>query len=503
MATNESKDFQRKPHFTFIWIIENASSLLNSGWVDSPSFIVQRMEKTKWKLSTYYDISMGELCLQISREEDNGPDSIEIEHEISILDDDGSPIAMLTYLQQFRCATLCSPNLSESGDEVFFQRRDEFLPNDELTVRCRMFRTGTEISKSDTCFARTRLGVDRRSFVWAVRDFSSLRKEEKRTRIINPNTHGSPRLILSLFLSERDLKTYLNIQIDHNSETSCHFIICKISVLDSYGRKVHSKETEGLLDEDFQVCTFRKDKIMNDESFALENDVLYLKCEFELVAELVWNRIESYGYSNLEDPEQEATEMLEFQDETCTAGCPFKKTLEDLYGYESLSDVSLRSGVTSLPAHKNILSARSPVFKAMFTQDMREKTSRIVDIPDLNADTLSRLLLYIYKDTVEELQWESAVDLFRAAEKYQLLNLRKKCSVFLKSNLSVYDVCSILSLANMHEAGDLRKAAEDFISEHDNEVFDSNEWKTFKEKNFRLASEIMERIILLMKRKSS
>ncbi|GBN59355.1 Speckle-type POZ protein, partial [Araneus ventricosus] len=430
MNAQASKYSQRKAHFTFIWSIENGSALIVSEYLKSPRFIAHSMEKTKWRLMMYKRFYGKSIHLGIQREENHGPDSIEIEFELSILDANGSPLGNSTFQKEFTDTDYeCWLCIFHDREQVFFQRRAEFLPNDTFTVRCRMWRLGTGISKSETCFARTRLGLDRRSFVWEIKEFSSLQSEQKRTHCLYPPSSGSPQLILYLFLSEKNGKNYVNIQIDQNSAVRSHYILCKCSLLDSEGRVVHSKEIQNIiLMNQPEVYTFQeffeKDKLLNDESSLLQNDILYLKCEFQIKAEPAWNRIDSYGFSTLEDMERTTSETIGMRirkpDDTFDACCPFKNAFEDLFENKRLSDVCLRTGARSFPAHKMVLSVRSPVFEAMFTQDMREKTSRIVEIPDLDVDTLSRLLLYIYKDTVEELQWESAMGLFRAADKYQI-----------------------------------------------------------------------------------
>ncbi|GBN37600.1 Speckle-type POZ protein [Araneus ventricosus] len=499
-----SNECQRKAHFTFIWTIENANALLVCMTVESPTFIMQSMENTKWKLKNNIFVN-GTIHLAIERQEDNGPDSIEIEFELSVLAADGSPLRMGKSEKEFKCTTQYYISSFQRRDEIFFYKIAETFPNDALTVRCRMWRAEAEISKVDACFARTRLSVDRRCSIWALREFSRLQPEKKRSHRLYPTLDGSPQLILSLFLKERNGKNYVNIQIDQNYATRDNYIYSKISLLDSDGKVVHSVEGQEYIDSNFvEVLTFEeffeKDELMNDKTSLLPNDVLSLRCEFIINAEPVWSRIENYRYLNLEELESLTTEKSEMhlseQGESIIACCPFKKAFEGLYGEEGLSDINLQAGATSLPAHKTVLSARSPVFKAMFTQDKRENISKIIDIPDMDGDTIRRLLLYIYKDTVQDLEWKSARDLFRAADKYQLLDLKKKCSLFLKSNLSVSNVCHVLILADMHKDGNLRKGVEDFISKHDNIVFDSDEWKKFKEENFRLALEIMERIIL-------
>ncbi|XP_055953907.1 uncharacterized protein LOC129989409 [Argiope bruennichi] len=623
MARITNKNCQREAHFTFIWIIENGSALLVPNYVKSPEFTVRSMERTKWMLSLETVSDFESFEIYINRRDDNGPDSIQMEFELSLLDINGIPLKMESSKTELKKKA----DLKLFDHEVLNQSRAEILSNDALTVRCRMWRTGAEALKSEMCFARTCMGMDRRSFIWAIREFSSIQQEEKRTYYLNPRSRGSPQLVLNLFLSEKEGENYVNIEISRNDTTKSHFILCRISLLDNYGRVVHSKKTVSFACANYKeidtIQFYSKEKLMTDKSSLLQNDVLFLRCEFQVETEPIWSGIENYRYLNLENLQQETIEMRQMQltipnecctsgcpfkktlevmhgdenlsdvtlqaggkslqqetteenlqqgttemrqmqlaipkecctsgcpfkktlevmhgdenlndvtlraggkslqqetteenlqqettemrqmqlaipKECCTSGCPFKKTLEVMHGDENLSDVTLRADGKSLPAHKSVLSARSPVFKVMFTHDMREKTSKIVDIPDFNADTVGCLLLYIYKNTVENLEWEGVVDLFRAADKYQLLDLKKKCSIILKSNFSVSSVCTILSLADMHEERDLLKAAEDFISRHDNEVFDSDEWKTLKEENFHLAMEVMERIIRLGKQK--
>ncbi|GBN14529.1 Speckle-type POZ protein B [Araneus ventricosus] len=502
MGAQASNYCERKPHFTFIWAIENSLELDVNGLFESPRFVVQSIENSIWKIMFKVFFNR-RIELAILRE-DNGANIIQTEFEFSVLGADGSPLRIQRSKKEFKVKDEGSLVLIEDYDEVLSQRRVEFLPNETLTVRCRMWGMGNEASETETCFARTRMGVDRRSFVWPIVGFSSLQPGQKRTHLLNPASYGSPQLILSLSLSERQGKDYLNFHIDQNYATIDHFFICNISLLDCDCRVFHSKKFQFFIQPHIpEVFTYRgfleKDELLNDESSLLPNDVLSLRCEFKISAEPVFSRIENYRYLNLENLEWIKTEVSDIQlgelGESFTACCPFKKAFEELYEMEDLCDVSLRVGEKSFPAHKSILGARSPVFKAILTQDKREKINKVVDIPDMNVDTLGRLLLYIYKDTVQDLQWESAMDLFKAADKYHLLDLRKRCSFFLKSNLRVSNVCSIILLVYMHEDSDLRKFVENFISIQNNKVFKSEAWKNFRMENFSLALEITERVI--------
>ncbi|CAL1295703.1 unnamed protein product [Larinioides sclopetarius] len=334
MNANASHDCQKKAHYTFIWSIENGNSLLVSTYLKSPKFTAQSLEKTTWSLVVNSVFRSKTLDLLLKREEDIGPDRIEIEFELSILDGDGSSLGMTTGKETFTNSHHLWVRLYPDTDDIFFRRSGEFLPNDTFTVRYRMWRTETEISRPDTCFARTRLGMDRRCFVWGIREFSNILPKQKKTQILNPTSHGSPQLILSLFFTEKNGKNYVNIQINQNSASGSRFVFCKIFLLDSDGRAVHSKEFHGsILFKNPQVFTFSEffeiDKLMNGESSLLQNDVLYLRCEFLIGTEPIWSRIDSSGSSCAKDLESITTELLDMHlgepYKSCVPGCPFKK----------------------------------------------------------------------------------------------------------------------------------------------------------------------------------
>ncbi|GIY37151.1 TD and POZ domain-containing protein 3 [Caerostris extrusa] len=80
------------------------------------------------------------------------------------------------------------------------------------------------------------------------------------------------------------------------------------------------------------------------------------------------------------------------------------------------------------------------------------------------------MLGYLYTADVEGLQWESAIDLYKAADKYEILSLKKKCSSFLKLNLTPTTACDILLLSDLHMDGDLKTYVQNFIVKHHNEI---------------------------------
>ncbi|XP_055953190.1 TD and POZ domain-containing protein 3-like [Argiope bruennichi] len=169
----------------------------------------------------------------------------------------------------------------------------------------------------------------------------------------------------------------------------------------------------------------------------------------------------------------------------------FLDDLKFFYNGSIFHDVKFQIGTETVPAHKDILRARSPVFKTMFDTDMKEKVSECINITDLNLDTLKRMLLFIYTDTTGELDFQSAKELYFASDKYDISSLKQRCSNFMAQNMQPSNVCEILILADMHRDEELKSVAQEYILEHDQQIFTSDEWKSFMESNSYLAAQVM------------
>ncbi|KAF8770887.1 speckle-type POZ protein-like B [Argiope bruennichi] len=165
--------------------------------------------------------------------------------------------------------------------------------------------------------------------------------------------------------------------------------------------------------------------------------------------------------------------------------------LTSLYKEGTLCDTKLRTDSETFPVHKNVLSARSPVFKNMFTSGMIETTGDCVDIPDISADTVRRLLMFIYTDTVKDMTWQNAMELYAAADKYQIDSLKLKCSTFFRLNVQPTNCCDLLWLSDLHQDADLKQFVQRYIVTRDKDVFGSEEWRAFMSNNVQLAADTM------------
>ncbi|GFT05880.1 speckle-type POZ protein-like B [Nephila pilipes] len=163
----------------------------------------------------------------------------------------------------------------------------------------------------------------------------------------------------------------------------------------------------------------------------------------------------------------------------------------------SFVDVHLKCGSVAIPAHKNILSMRSPVFSAMFSSEMKESRKNEVDITDVDVPVLRMMLKYVYTGKVENLTVSSAGDLLFAADKYQLKGLKTRCSDYLKSTVSIQNVLGILSLGDLLDP-DLKMFAMDFICEKCDEfpaLEKTKEWKNLQKEKSSLAFEVLTSLV--------
>ena len=92
---------------------------------------------------------------------------------------------------------------------------------------------------------------------------------------------------------------------------------------------------------------------------------------------------------------------------------------------KQLNDVEFLVGEKSFWAHRFIVSARSPVFAAMFSSDMIEATKGKVEIVDTKADVFETFLKFLYTGHLET--YDGLEQLLALAIKYEVETLKNVC----------------------------------------------------------------------------
>ncbi|GBM11951.1 Speckle-type POZ protein B [Araneus ventricosus] len=487
-----------KKCFTFTWELENINyCVLKKGTnIKSPAFVVDSIDETKWYLGLYLRGRQDGnfIGFYLYRDADSkGAIQVEVYYELAFIAEDGS------VLKSYDKSKFNFPKNHGSGfpefvkrNDVFISKRAAFLPRDTLTARCRIWKSVGQMSEGVRCFARTRIGVQKRTFLWNVKNFSTLESEKKCSYKIKSIETDASLLSVDLsltggFSSEEIIRFELSLQ----DKTKTFFTV-QLYLLNASGNRVQCNHEEFWFDDVSKSKEFKffftKSKLIEMKSLYLPDDILSLHWEWAFSKGVISNEIEDVQYSCASSDCKSSNNENLINQKMMPLSYSLNDNLKSLYDENFLCDVKLKTSTSIFPAHKIILSASSSVFKAMFSNDMKENGSNCVDIEDLSDDTINRMLLFMYTTRVEDLTWERASHLYAASDKYAILSLKDICSSYLKNNLSPSKACEVLLLSDFHADSDLKCAVQDYILKHGKQI-NSDEWKLLMETNAKLAAE--------------
>eukprot|EP00073_Rattus_norvegicus_P034866 XP_008759500.2 PREDICTED: TD and POZ domain-containing protein 2-like isoform X1 [Rattus norvegicus] len=161
----------------------------------------------------------------------------------------------------------------------------------------------------------------------------------------------------------------------------------------------------------------------------------------------------------------------------------------ELWENSLFTDCSLVVAGQEFRAHKAILAARSPVFRAMFEHEMLESLTNRIEIHDIHLQVFKEMMAFIYTGKAPHLHSHSmATELLAAADMYDLQDLKVMCEDSLCRNLSVKTAVPTL-MADLHSTELLKTRVMDFIILHASEVSETLEWKSMVESHPHLVEE--------------
>ncbi|XP_057484213.1 BTB/POZ and MATH domain-containing protein 3-like isoform X2 [Actinidia eriantha] len=130
-------------------------------------------------------------------------------------------------------------------------------------------------------------------------------------------------------------------------------------------------------------------------------------------------------------------------------------------------DIFFQVGDETFKAHKIILAARSPVFRAQFYGLLGNPNKDKVVLQDLEASIFKAMLLFIYSDKlpdVQEITGSASLStttimvqhLLAAADRFGLDRLKQLCEAKLCGEINVDTVAATLPLAEQHQCLQLK-----------------------------------------------
>ena len=146
--------------------------------------------------------------------------------------------------------------------------------------------------------------------------------------------------------------------------------------------------------------------------------------------------------------------------------------------------------------NKLLLTSQSPVFKAMFAQDSKEKADNCVTIDDGSPEAIQEFLFFLYHAKLRRIPFTSAelevvFGLVHLASKYQVELLMNICKDVLMEILDMENVLQIRMVIDKHpELIEISGMVDSFMKENIEEIVVKDGWSEFVVTNPSLVTQL-------------
>lgn len=340
--------------FTCTWKIKNFCHfpLMKYG-VKSPPFQTKPAGVAKWMLELSFVPDNKEFYQLVLKQQSflSERRSIKCECELSFLASDGTSLRhhKVFHADQgspfpFICSHYIVPKSEMHSDE-----RDVFLPQDTLTIRCRIWHLGLQ---SDQCFFCTNIRSE--SFFWNIQQLSRVQRVTRNNFLL-----ASFQFRVELQRDEEGT-TYVNTIIKKRKYNGW----CNLSITLGYHIL---KDSENIHVPDLWTEFANVSDIINQQILA--DDTLEIKWTFTAVI----NETSSQAVQAIPVPITCTNNITSCYIESIRVPAnSLQEFMLLLYRGEKFSDATLSADGASFPIHRAVLASRSPVFSAMFEGNNKE-----------------------------------------------------------------------------------------------------------------------------------
>ncbi|EGW04286.1 speckle-type POZ protein [Cricetulus griseus] len=266
----------------------------------------------------------------------------------------------------------------------------------------------------------TEISVQKFSYIWTIRKFRFLLQERGdaiKSPTFSSGASDNDKWCLEILTNgfDEESKDYLSILLTLLScPKSPVWARFQFSIMSVDGEK-----TKGMISPRFfkstpnQQCGFKKfihrDLFLSLESWLLPDNELTVLCDVDLAIQDSFINSEESTVPGIQGPR-----------------CTTADELGQLWENSLFTDCSLVVAGQEFGAHKAILAARSPVFRAMFEHDMEERRKNCAEIHDLEPQVFKAMMDFIYTGKVTVFH-SMADSIPAAADKYGLERLKVMC----------------------------------------------------------------------------
>ncbi|XP_027097245.1 BTB/POZ and MATH domain-containing protein 1-like [Coffea eugenioides] len=169
------------------------------------------------------------------------------------------------------------------------------------------------------------------------------------------------------------------------------------------------------------------------------------------------------------------------------------------------TDVNFEVNGEKFSAHKLVLAARSPVFRAQLFGPMKDHDTQCIRVEDMEAPVFKALLHFIYWDCLPDMEELTGLNskgatslmaqhLLAAADRYGLDRLRLICEANLCEDVAINTVATTLALAEQHHCFQLKSVCLKFVAMPENlrAVMQTDGFEYLKESCPSVLTELLE-----------
>ncbi|XP_070536335.1 kelch-like protein 20 [Ptychodera flava] len=149
--------------------------------------------------------------------------------------------------------------------------------------------------------------------------------------------------------------------------------------------------------------------------------------------------------------------------------------LQELYQRRLFTDVTLVIADHKFECHRNVLSACSPYFKAMFTTDLMESRNDEIVICNVNPQAVESVVNYIYTSKLNITE-ENVQAVLSAAHLFQMQAVIDACCKVMENHLHASNCIGVYHFADMYSCIALKNTANRFLNENFMQVCEQEEF---------------------------
>ena len=169
--------------------------------------------------------------------------------------------------------------------------------------------------------------------------------------------------------------------------------------------------------------------------------------------------------------------------------------LDQLLQSKKGSDVDFMVQDQKISAHSLIIQGASPILTLMFENATIDKTTKSIEIKNIEPKVFQQLLQYLYTGDAPGVEEETMTkSIFLAAEKFQLYSLMNWCSAIMSKKINVNETIHLLIFAHMHSATQLQEDCLDFIVKNKATFWPREDFKQLSRTHADLFFEVNKRM---------